>query len=211
MLKKEDIIIKDAFPFLHDNNFEYDKNISDLCDLSNQIIEKYDIKTLSTIEIYFDSLLNKKLGQAIYNFNHRTSKVQLDQSIFSNFNRKEQEEIQQKALATIYHEFYHIYDKENYWDMFLTRLPNNDKTYFQTGSKYWGEFYAYYKSGEIYADEYVVNEVTKLYSKSKTKKLDESEQQSYFYFISKFIAFSLNDKCKFKLPNNKMLTFIGNC
>lgn len=196
MLTKNDIIIEDSL-FPESDIIDYEKQISDLLSLINDLISEFNIRTLKKIIIKNNVLISKEQGRAVFDGIQMQSRIELGRITFCQFNNSNLSNPQEQccALATICHEVCHIYDKENCVKALSGRIPDELFDVFKLGIQNWSEYLAYYLTCKIYADKGVIKDYNKVISCMEQRHSDDDIKMLY-YFTSKMIAFYTNKECK---------------
>lgn len=206
MFIKEDIIIsKDNFINKKCDMINYDENIEALFVLADKIIKDLKIVSLSKIKIKNINFFDNEAGKVTFIFNsgEMASEIELSRKTFAQFNNPQNTVLKNEALATIYHEFYHIYDRENIiYKINTLLLSQDDLLYYKIGIKYWSEFFAYYKTCNLHISDYPFRQFNSLYQKMKQYKPNEDIIYEFFYFVSNIIAYILNGKYLNKLDES---------
>ena len=150
MFSKEDICILTNTIFDKKcDRIDYQKNLEDLYNLVIKIINELNIISLSKITIKEVNLFEKEAGAALFRIYKCTpiSEVELSRKTFVQFNNSQNSALKNEALATIYHELYHVYDKEKLFNLFgNVKIKKKELPYYKIGVQYWSEFFAYYKN-----------------------------------------------------------------
>lgn len=196
MLTKNDIIIEESL-FPESDIIDYEKQISDLLSLINDLISEFNIRTLKKIIIKNNVLISKEQGRAVFNGIQMQSHIELGRITFCQFNNSNLSNPQEqcRALATICHEVCHIYDKENCVKALSERIPDELFDVFKIGIQNWSEYLAYYLTCKIYADKGVIKDYNEITSHIKQRPSD-NDIKMFYYFTSKIIAFYTNKECK---------------
>lgn len=206
MFAKENIII--LTDNLIDEKFNksgFQKYIDDLYDLVVEIVNELNITSLSKITIKEPNLFEKEAGMVLFSFNGNipVSEVELSRKTFAQFNNSQNSDLKNEALATIYHELYHVYDKENLFNLFgNVKIKKKELPYYQIGVKYWSEFFAYYKTKELHISDYSIIQFDSVYSKMRQNKPSQNEVEDFFYIVSNISAYMKNQQYVRELEND---------
>ena len=176
MFTKEQINVPEDFP-APDVCIENLKN--NLCRLINIGIQTLNIKSLTCVNIRPTSPSWQNAGFAEFELkNGRIEKSHVDLSyrVFTNIytsNNQLNQQCYKSAIATVWHELYHIQDGE-LQDTYMI-VPTDDsclkRHYYRVGIQYWGEFYANYKTFIYYEDPKKYDSLLKAYQHIKAQSL----------------------------------------
>lgn len=195
MFTKENIIIQnDTLRFLNPkcDMTDYEKNTDDLYILVTKIIEELHIISLLKITVKDIDLFEKEGGRAVFIINNNiiSSEIEISRKTCVQFNNINNTELKNEALATIYHELYHIYDKENLYHKFRNvKISSREIQYYRIGIQYWSEFFAYYKTKELYMSEYPIKQFNSVYSKIRQNEPNQNAVEDFFYIVSNISAY----------------------
>lgn len=198
MFSKDNIIVE-KFIFPHADMTDHAKQKQDLYLLCKNIICELSISTLETIHIKGQDIFSNEAGNAVFNFNKNKSCIELNRKPYVNFNNDSNIELKTEALATIYHEMYHIQDCENCASALSIIPPKSDTDLYYIGFHYWSEFYAYYMTRNIYISDYAYKTLDKVCVQVKNNPIDNSKQ--LFYTVSQVAAYVYNNSS----PNSHCL------
>lgn len=205
MFTKENITIQnDILRILNPkcDMIDYEKNTNDLYELIIKIIEELHIVSLLKVTVKDLDLFEKEGGRAVFTVNNNTiiSGIEISRKTYAQFNNENNTELKNEALATIYHELYHIYDRENLYNRFKDlQIPSKELQYYKIGMQYWSEFFAYIKTKELYMSEYPIQYFNSLYTNSNLSK--EEKFNHLLYVISIICAYMPNEKYLYDLEN----------
>ena len=206
MFAKENIIIlTDNFIDEKFNKSGFQKYIDDLYALVIEIVNELNITSLSKITIKEPNLFEKEAGMVLFSFNRNisVSEVELSRKTFVQFNNSQNPDLKNEALATIYHELYHVYDKENLINLFgNVKIKKKELPYYQIGVQYWSEFFAYYKTKELYMSDYPIIQFDSVYSKMRQNEPCQNVVDDFFYIVSNISAYMKNQQYIEELENN---------
>lgn len=206
MFAKENIIIlTDNFIDEKFNKSGFQNYIDDLYSLIIEIVNELNITSLSKITIKEPNLFEKEAGMVLFNFNGSipVSEVELSRKTFVQFNNLQNSDLRNEALATIYHELYHVYDKENLFNLFCNvKIKKKELPYYQIGVKYWSEFFAYYKTKELYMSDYPIIQFNSIYSKMRQNEPSQNAVKDFLYIISNIVAYMKNQQYIRELEND---------
>lgn len=211
MFTKENIIIQnDTLGFLNPkcDMTDYEKNTNDLCELVTKIIEELHIISLQKVTVRDANLFEKEGGRAVFTINNHTisSEIEISRKTYVQFNNKNNIDLKNEAFATIYHELYHIFDRETLYNKFNDiQISSKELGYYKIGIQYWSEFFAYYKTKELHMSEYPVQQFDAIYYEIKRSRPNELMLNNLFYIISTIIAYSSNPNYINRMENMKYL------
>lgn len=198
MFTKENIIIhNDILKILNPkcDMTDYNKNTNDLYDLITKIIDELHIVSLTKVCVKDIAIFEKENGRAIFNVNDNVlfSEIEINRKTYVQFNNYTNIELRNEALSTIYHELYHIYDKENLYRKFRNiQISPEEVKYYKIGIQYWSEFFAYFKTRELYMSIYPIQFFNAVYANSDLSK--EEKFNNLLYTISIICAYMTNEK-----------------
>lgn len=207
MFTKENIIVQnDTLGFLNPkcDMTDYEKNTDDLYKLVTKIIEELHIISLLKVTVKDVNLFEKEGGRAMFTINNHmiSSEIEISRKTYVQFNNKNNIELKNKALATIHHELYHIFDRENLYNKFIdVRIPSKELGYYKIGMQYWGEFFAYYKTKELYMSDYPIIQFNSIYNKLRQTAPSQNAVEDFFYIVSNISAYMQNQQYIRKLEN----------
>lgn len=200
MFSKNDIIVESPpFGFDKGDMIDYDKNINDLFNLIAEIINDLNITSLKSVTINQTNIFTEEKGTVRFESINKAH-VEFCRKVFAQFNNKTNSKLRNEALATIYHEMYHILDRENCLKKLFKNkaIQNNIKdntNFFVIGLQYWSEFYAYYMTCDIYASCYALESFDEIYSNAKSGSANSFNFDKLYYYISELTAFVLKENC----------------
>lgn len=198
MFTKDKIIVQnDTLGFLNSkcDMADYEKNTKDLYEVVAKIIDELHITSLTKITVKDVDLFEKEGGRAVFTVNNNTitSEIEISRKSYVQFNNENNIKLKNEALATIYHELYHVYDRENLYNKFKNlQIPSKELQYYKIGIQYWSEFFAYIKTKELYMSEYPIQYFNSLYTNSNLSK--EENFNNLLYVISVICAYMPNEK-----------------
>lgn len=208
MFTKENIIIQnDTLGFLNPkcDMTDYEKNTNDLYELVTKIIEELHIISLLKVTVRDVNLFEKEGGRAVFTINNHTvsSEIEISRKTYVQFNNENNIELKNEALATIYHELYHIFDRETLYSKFKDlQIPSNEYQYYKIGIQYWSEFFAYYKTKELYMSDYPILQFNSVYSKMRQNDPSQNAVEDFFYIVSNISAYMKNQQYIRELEND---------
>lgn len=214
MFTKENIIIQnDTLRFLNPkcDMTNYEKNTNDLYDFVTKIIEELHIKSLLKITVKDADLFEKEGGRAVFTINNNiiSSEIEISRKTYIQFNNENNIELKNEALAIIYHELYHVYDRENLYNKFKDiHISPEELKYYKIGVQYWSEFFAYYKTKKLYMSEYPIQYFNSQYTKSELSK--EENFNNLLYVISVICAYMPDEKYLKDLENTTYYYYCKN-
>lgn len=216
MFTKADIFIENDFFLLINKRadmVDYEKRTADLYALISKIIKELNITSLSKVIIKNINLFDNEAGKATTTINRDNilSEIELSRKTFVQFDNNRNVELRNQAIATIYHEFYHVHDKENIYNKLnIPMLYSEDLKYYKIGVKYWSEFFAYYNTCNLYISNYPYIQFDNIYIEGRrNNRLDANSIQNLFYFISNIIAYSSQNKCLDEFDNYISLSYLS--
>ena len=170
MLTKDDIIFDVNGIFMEQHCKNKDQIIASICDLANNLIEKLNITSLRKITIKEINLFDSELGKAVFSFNRTglVSEILLSYTTAIRLEKESQFYTEAKfsyAYATLCHEFYHIYDREQlqrFSSIFLS-TGRDTSVYISAGLKIWTEFFAVYSTFEICEQSHIYDDFEKAF------------------------------------------------
>lgn len=136
------------------NGMKYSKEsiITSIHELATQIINELKVTSLKNIIIGEVSLYEKVLGEARMNSQKSEIKIsyKIAVNLVNNHSLGYEQENKKDALATFYHEFYHILDYEKVWrNLSKQQLASCQLNDVQCGYDIWTEIYATYAAFNI--------------------------------------------------------------
>lgn len=197
MFTKEDIIISDFVSSeLKCIKINLDNQINDLYILVSRVINELKINSLSKILIVDFSSSQNTNGRTLYSLGNSSmsSQIEIDKNIFINFNNRDID-LKNKALETIYHELYHVYNEENLFYKFgNAKIPIEDSPYCKIGTKCWAEYLSYYKTKEFHMSDYPFEEFDLIYNIIQQRKTNQEVINRFLYMVSNICAYVSNEQ-----------------
>lgn len=213
MLTKENILVEDETVRMlkHVDTLDYSENIDKLYDLIIEFNKKYDISSLEQVTIKDIDLFSERKGMTISKLedNKYLHKIELSMKAFVNFYNDKNIPLKNEALSIIYHELYHVYDKNSLLASFINnQISDEDFPYYWIGSNYWGEFLSYYKTRELHITDYPVKQFDKLYSNIRANAVNKDLAHRLFYLVSNIIAYSINNDTNLNKIRNTNFNYL---
>lgn len=223
MFTKDQIRLEHLSPLLKQSSYtDFNTLQTTLCEIANQIISTLNITSLSHINIKNMNLFEKEAGVAhtqIIN-GQMQSYIDLSYKIFANiyFNQNHTWiENHNNAVATVWHEFYHIYDHEQRYS--YVDCPSDitplDNYYYEIGTKYWSEFYANYKTFQYYEANYKYDMLKEDYELFRHNSMASQDQyiilqkfHNLLYILNSVLGYYYNDNHSNKCE--KSLALVSN-
>jgi hypothetical protein len=194
MILKNDIIVEKSL--FNGDIVDYEMQVNELYNLLITITNELNIKSLEKVIIKNNKIFTNEQGLALFNYKNNSSQIEFARKPFVNFNRNQYPELKSEALATIYHEMYHVHDNENLQEITLKSASNIKYNSLTIGMKYWSEFYAYYMTCDIYSSRYTFEQFDKIYCEINYQKSNKYTINDFYYYISKLTAYSVKDTLK---------------
>ena len=147
--------------------------------IAKEIVETLNIANLNSIRIKDIDLFDSVFGSANIHGN-----IILSYSTAVNLSKKE-DLVHKRALSTIWHEFYHLFDYENVGQNIFKRVTKNNSDKLAVSFMLWSEFFATYKTYEIY-------EVTDFYDSFECVFTNDGDLMKKKYYTSRIFAYYIN-------------------
>ena len=211
MFTKEDIAISDfIISELKSIKINLDNQINHLYILTAEVIDELKVTSLSKILIIDFSSSPNTNGRTSYSLGNSSmsSQIEIDKKVFINFNNRDID-LKNKALETIYHELYHVYNEENLFYKFgKVKIPIEEVPYCKIGTKCWAEYLSYYKIKEFHMSDYPFKEFNLIYNIIQQRKANPEVINRFLYMISNICAYESNKQYIKKLEDTTYFTYI---
>lgn len=180
MLRKENIIFEDSIYIVGGYDIERIKN--KILELAERMIFELDLFSLEKIYIRRQLLLDDKLGMA------RGDKeicLSFGTAIKLALEDNHNDIRRRDALATLYHEGYHIYDFRQLMRKLILCCPDiqNEQSELSKGYRLWTEFFAVFSTFDICEQEHKYDSFENVFSKLAPNTDDSGTMQARLWDI----------------------------